>query len=131
MNPLKVFKITIVFTFLSFISIYLLRLNNYITTLEAYSSFWACCFTSVNYYLGMLSIKIGINRNYKVLMISFFGGMLIRLILLLLLVFIGLKFLEISRNIFIFLILFFYILYLLSEVSFLIFWNKEHEKNND
>ena len=131
MNSTKVIIISVIFIFISILFIYILKANQTISNLVSYSAFWALLITSINYGLGMISIKIGINRNYKVFMISFFGGMLIRLILLILLVFIGLKFLEISKNIFIFLILFFYISYLISEISYLLLLDKEHKKIND
>ncbi|PJA98659.1 MAG: hypothetical protein CO128_06120 [Ignavibacteriales bacterium CG_4_9_14_3_um_filter_30_11] len=131
MNSSKVIIISVIFILTSILSIYILKANKIISNLIAYTSIWALFITSINYGLGMISIKIGINRNYKVFMISFFGGMLIRLILLILLVFIGLQFLEIRRNIFIFLVLFFYILYLISEISYLLLLDKEHNKIND
>jgi len=69
-----------------------------------------------NFLLGLIAIKIGLNRSQN----TFFkGGMLLRLLLMLSLVFISLKFLNINKNSFIFSILFLYALYLIIEVIYL------------
>lgn len=128
-NKIIIYTILIVFIFTT--TLYILSSINYISNVIAYSGYIAILFTTINYALGMLAIKIGINQNYKIFMISVFGGMLFRLTLLILLVFIALEFLDISRNIFIFLILFFYILYLISEVFYLVLRDKKQKKIYD
>ena len=127
MNSLKIIIITSSFVLFCTLLLFILSTYNYISIINAYSGYLAILITSLNYGLGMVAIKIGIDSNYKIFMLSVFGGILIRLIILILLVFITLEFLDISRNIFIFLILFFYILYLVSEVSYLMLRDKEQE----
>ncbi len=131
MTSRKVIIITISFVVFSIISVFFISFNNLISKVDAYSIYLAILFASINFSLGILAIKIGFKRKYTVFFASVYGGMLIRLILLILLVFIALKFLDISRNIFIFLILFFYILYLISEIIYLILIDKEQKKIND
>ncbi len=80
--------------------------------------------TTFNFVLGLLAIKIGISRSDKIFILSILGGMLIRMILLLGVVFISLKFLEINHNSFIFTVLFFYIYYLIIEIIYLNFKRK-------
>lgn len=126
-NKVIIFTILVVFIFT--ITLYILSSINYISNVAAYSGSLAILFTSINYALGMLAIKVGIDQNHLIFMVSVFGGMLIRLILLILLVFIALKFLDISRNIFIFLVLFFYILYLTSEIFYLVLRDKKAQEN--
>ena len=128
-NKIIIFTILIVFIFT--ITLYILSSTNYISNITAYTGYIAILFTTINYALGMLAIKIGINQNYKIFMISVFGGMLLRLTLLILLVFIALEFLDISRNIFIFSVLFFYILYLISEIFYLVLRDIETKEIND
>ena len=124
---MKKISLVILFT----ISLFILSKYNYISNVDAYSIYLAILFTTINFSLGILAIKIGFKSNYKVFMASVFGGMLIRFISLIILVFIALKFLDISRNIFIFLVLFFYIIYLISEIFYLILLDKEQKKIND
>lgn len=126
-NKVIIFTILVVFIFT--ITLYILSSINYISNVAAYSGFLAILFTTINYALGMLAIKVGIDQKHLIFMVSVFGGMLIRLILLILLVFIALKFLDISRNIFIFLVLFFYILYLISEIFYLVLRDKKTQEN--
>ena len=80
--------------------------------------------TTINFLLGFLAIKIGFSRSDKIFITSILGGMLFRLILLLRIVFISLKFLEINDNSFIFTVLIFYIYYLIIEIFYLNFKKK-------
>ncbi len=72
-----------------------------------------------NFLLGLIAIKIGLNRSQNTFFKAILGGMLLRLLLMLSLVFISLKFLNINKNSFIFSILFLYALYLIIEVIYL------------
>lgn len=128
-NKIIIFTILIVFIFT--ITLYILSSTNYISNITAYTGYIAILFTTINYALGMLAIKIGINQSYKIFLVSVFGGMLFRLVLLIILVFIALTFLDISRNIFIFSVLFFYILYLISEIFYLVLRDIETKEIND
>lgn len=72
-----------------------------------------------NFLLGLIAIEIGITHSQDTFLKIVFGGMVLRLLLILSLVFISLKFLNISQNNFIFSILFFYVLYLIIEIIYL------------
>ena len=74
---------------------------------------------SFNFLIGLLAIKMGLKSSQAVFLKLILGGMVLRLFLMLVLVFISLKFLNIKENSFIFSILFFYILYLILEVFYL------------
>ena len=75
--------------------------------------------STFNFLLGLAAIKIGLKSSGDTFIKVFWGGMLLRLFLMLALVFISLKFLNINENSFIFSILFFYILYLIFEIIYL------------
>ena len=75
--------------------------------------------TYLNFVLGYLGIKFSECKGVNILMIAVFGGMILRLFMLLLLVFISLRFLDIRTGIFIFMIFFFYVFYLLTEILYL------------
>lgn len=77
--------------------------------------------TTLNAYLGFYSIKIGIDKPAKVFFRWIFGGMVVRLLLIIVLVVLIIAFLEINRISFIFSFLFFYIFYLIIEIIYLNF----------
>ena len=75
----------------------------------------------LNFILGLLFVSWGLNRPNKEFLASLFGGLLIRLSLLLILLTSTLFFLEINEISFIFSILFFYFFYVIIEIIYLNF----------
>jgi hypothetical protein len=75
----------------------------------------------LNFILGLMFVFWGINRPNKDFLASLFGGLLIRLSLLLILLTSTLIFLEINEISFIFSILFFYFFYVIIEIIYLNF----------
>ena len=73
----------------------------------------------LNFMLGLMFVTWGINRADKEFLASLFGGLLIRLSLLLVLLTSTLIFLEINEISFIFSILFFYFFYVIIEIIYL------------
>jgi hypothetical protein len=73
----------------------------------------------LNFLSGYLFLKFSHNRSDNIFLIMIMGGMLLRLFMILLLVFISLKFLDIKTGVFIFVIFFFYVFYLLIEILYL------------
>jgi hypothetical protein len=69
----------------------------------------------------LLFVSWGLNRPNKEFLASLFGGLLIRLSLLLILLTTTLIFLEINEISFIFSILFFYFFYVIIEIIYLNF----------
>jgi len=74
----------------------------------------------LNLSLGLIFIFFGLEKPDKIFLQSVFAGILTRLILLLTLVVLTLKFLEINDFSFIFSLLFFYFYFILIEVIYLI-----------
>ena len=72
-----------------------------------------------NFIIGLGFIFWGINRAEKFFLITFYGGMLFRLIILSVMVIVIFKFLEIDKNNFIFSLLFFYFFYVIVEIIYL------------
>jgi hypothetical protein len=72
-----------------------------------------------NFITGYFSIRISLNQSDSLFLVIFLGGMLLRLFLMLLAVFLVLRFLEILAYTFIFIIFIFYILYLISEIFYI------------
>jgi len=75
--------------------------------------------TYLNFVSGYLFLKFSQNKSDNIFLIMILGGMLLRLFMILLLVFISLKFLDIKTGVFIFVIFFFYVFYLLVEILYL------------
>ena len=70
----------------------------------------------LNFIIGLLFVSWGLNRPNKEFLASLFGGLLIRLSLLLILLTTTLIFLEINEISFIFSTLFFYFFYVIIEI---------------
>jgi len=79
----------------------------------------------INYLLGVFFINFGMNKSDSIFLQSVFAGVLSRLIILLLSVFLTLKFLEINDFNYIFSLLLFYIFYIIIEVFYLILRKKQ------
>lgn len=78
----------------------------------------AYALTTLNYFLGLLSFRLGINASDSRFVGFVAGGILIRLILLLGLTSIVLILLQIKVEVFIFIIFIFYTLYLITEILY-------------
>jgi len=110
---------TIFLVIIAIIISIILQQKGSISVQDLSSVIYAGGVTTINFILGMLSIKIGLKKSPKGFIIAFLGGMIFRLFLLLGMVFICIKFLELSRNSYIFLILFFYVFFLIIEILYL------------
>jgi hypothetical protein len=75
--------------------------------------------TYLNFVSGYIFLKLSNNKSNTIFLIMILGGMLLRLFMMLLLVFISLKFLDIKTGVFIFVSFFFYVFYLLVEILYL------------
>ena len=104
---------------LIFISILLLFQFNIISFDFLKSFILAGVITYLNFASGYLFLKFSNNKSDNIFLIIVLGGMLLRLFMILLMVFISLKFLDIKTGVFIFVIFFFYVFYLLVEILYL------------
>jgi hypothetical protein len=84
---------------------------------------YAALITTINFILGILSIKLSLKKSVKAFLILFLGGMVFRLLLMLAEVFICLKILELKGNNFIFLVFIFYVFYQIIEIFYVIYRN--------
>jgi hypothetical protein len=74
---------------------------------------------TINIIIGILLVKKLYKADYAVFVKVLIGGMTVRLLSILFIVFVVVKFLDISRNNFIFSLLFFYFFYLIIEVFYI------------
>jgi len=75
--------------------------------------------SSINFTLGMIAVKVGYKKAPDAFIKTILGGTILRLFLFIGMVIAGLKILELSRNSFIFSVLFFYIFFLIVEIFYL------------
>ena len=96
-------------------------LLSYINNSLFFTILAASLITFAAFLFGIFTIKFGMNKSHEIFIFTILGGMVVRLIGLLALVFICLKILELNPNNFIFSILFFYVFFLLVEIFYLNF----------
>ncbi len=72
-----------------------------------------------NFLIGLIILSWGFKKSNKKFLISLYGGILIRLSLLLIMLIFVLVFLEINEITFIFSVLFFYFFYVIIEIIYL------------
>ena len=108
---------------LLFLILYIISVWNY---KMFYSALLGAIIVILNFIIGFLFIKFSLSRSNKIFQIMLWGGMVFRLIFILFLVLILLKFLELNTIGFIFSILFFYVFYLIIEILYLNFKKIEH-----
>jgi hypothetical protein len=89
-----------------------------------FSLFCGFIFSTFNFFLGVLSIHFGFEKSDKIFLIIVFGGLIVRLFLMLILIVIALQFLFVRLNSFIFTTFIFYFYYLIVEIFIL-----THKKN--
>ena len=118
-NEQQLFGFCIVFSFLTLIIVTIFFLLSSISVLIFKSILLGAILSIINFAIGLLLIKLSVNKSENIFLLSLWGGLLFRLILGLSLVLITLIFLEINTYGFIFSILFFYVFYLLIEIFYL------------
>lgn len=120
MTPAKRILLSVlIFGFASNILLWFLSEEFYSEYSVLTSIFWGNFFAFLNLLLGLSIIFWGINKSHRLFLISLFGGSIIRMIIMLVLVLISLKFLELNMGNFIFSLLFFYFFYLITEIIYI------------
>lgn len=92
-----------------------------------FSFFAALLINSLNLISAMLLFRYSMNKSTKIFLISNLGGMVLRMMLMLIIFIISLKTLNIDQYAFIFTFLVFYFISLFGEI---IYFHKKQLKNN-
>ena len=120
MTPSKSILLSvIIFGFTINLLLLILSVEIYSESSDLISVFWGNFFAFLNLLLGLSFISWSYNKSHQLFLISLFGGSIIRLIIMLVLVLISLKFLELNTRNFIFSLLFFYFFYLIIEIIYI------------
>ena len=120
MTEHKLLKLSFIFIFLLFLSVFLLHYYSIISYENLFSILIAAVYTTINFVIAVVSIEYLEKRSADTAPGSFMKWMLIRMVVLILLIIFSFEFLDIKQNSFIFSILIFYIYYLIIEVIFLV-----------
>jgi hypothetical protein len=123
--PRRFLSIGIIVSFLILIILLILSFGTSDNRIIFKSFLFSDLITFQNFVFGLLFILYGIKRSDKIFLISIFGGLILRLGIMLGLVLVCLKSLEINEISFIFSLLFFYIFYAIIEIIYLVFSKKQ------
>ena len=120
MSEHKLLKLSFIFIFVLFLSVYLLHHFSIITYENLFSILIAAIYTTINFVIAVVSIEYIEKKSADAALGNFMKGMLVRMVVLILLIIFSFKFLDIKQNSFIFSILIFYIYYLIIEIIFIL-----------
>ena len=120
MSEHKLLKLSFIFIFVLFLSVYLLHHFSIITYENLFSILIAAIYTTINFVIAAVSIEYIEKKSADAALGNFMKGMLARMVVLILLIIFSFKFLDIKQNSFIFSILIFYIYYLIIEIIFIL-----------
>ena len=120
MSEHKLLKLSFIFIFVLFLTVFLLHYYSIITYADLFSILLAAILATINFVIAVVSIEFLEKRSVEAALGNFMKGMMVRMVVLILLIIFSFKFLDIKQNSFIFSILIFYIYYLIIEIIFLL-----------
>ena len=110
---------SVIIPLIAFLIIQFLYFSNSIDFASYKSYTFGIIIAALNFLIGFLTIKIGLNKPNKSFLIIVFGGVVIRFFLIFALIILTLSFLYVRMNSFIFTTFTFYFYYLIVEVLYL------------
>ena len=114
---IKYLKIPTIFIVLIVISVYLLNGLDEITFITRDSILYACLIAAINFLIFIWMTDYSFKKSNKIFLIFSLGGIGIRVFLMLILVFLVIKFLKIDEFKFIFTFFLLYVLFLIYEIN--------------
>jgi hypothetical protein len=114
----KILIIFSVFIILVFLSGYYLYYSNTLSVSTWIAFISGLSLTTLNFYLGIISVLAALNASDKRFLIIILGGIFFRLVMLLIGVYAGIRLLEIRIDVFIFVIFVSYTIYLVFEIFY-------------
>lgn len=119
LNKKLFISLSIVIPLIAFLSIQFLYFSKNIGFASYKSYTFGILIAALNFLIGFLTIRIGMNKPNKSFLIIVFGGVVIRFFLIFTLIILTLSFLYVRMNSFIFTTFTFYFYYLIVEVLYL------------
>ena len=120
MKKNRIFYFFSIIPVLFFITLVIFLMTKNLNSDLFFSLFYGFIFSTINFFLGVLSIHFGFEKSDKIFLIIVFGGLVIRLFLMFILIVITIQFLFVRLNSFIFTTFIFYFYYLIVEIFILI-----------
>lgn len=124
-NEKSLRRFTIFLTLSAFIIVTILFVSSVVSFLNFISFILGTSLSLFYFLVGFFLLNYSINKPDNIFLIFLWGGMLLRIILMLSLVFIILYFLEINTVTFIFSLCIFYVFYLFNEIFHLLIRSKQ------
>lgn len=119
MKKNRIFYFFSIIPVLFFITLVIFLMTKNLNSDLFFSLFYGFIFSTINFFLGVLSIHFGFEKSDKIFLIIVFGGLVIRLFLMFILIVIAIQFLFVRLNSFIFTTFIFYFYYLIVEIFIL------------
>ena len=119
MKKNRIFYFFSIIPVLFFISLVIFLMTKNLNSDLFFSLIYGFIFSTINFFLGVLSIHFGFEKSDKIFLIIVFGGLVIRLFLMFILIVIAIQFLFVRLNSFIFTTFIFYFYYLIVEIFIL------------
>ena len=116
---MKLSSLLISIPFLILVVVIGLYLGGKIETVNFNSFLFGFLISTLHLTIGILSIRLGLNKSDSIFLIIVFGGLILRFFLILALILLILKFLFVRLNSFIFITFIFYFYYLIIEIYIL------------
>lgn len=113
----KIYKQIIITVFVIYTCLYSLYLLNYITIEFLTASIYSGLLNLANAFTAIAIFNVAVKKNNKGFLIFNFGGMTVRLLLLLISIFIFFKLTDIDKYGFIILFFVFYFVFLIYEIN--------------
>jgi hypothetical protein len=110
---------SVIIPLITFLIIQFLYFSNSIDFTLYKSYTFGILIAALNFMIGFLTIRLGLNKPNKSFLIIVFGGVVIRFFLIFALIILTLSFLYVRMNSFIFTTFTFYFYYLIVEVLYL------------
>ncbi len=129
---MKLNKIFILIPFLFFVSLQGFNFWGNLDSVTFNSLLYGFIIPTLTFLIGITSIRIGLDKSDRIFLVVVFGGLILRLFIVLILIILTLKFLFVSLNSFIFTTFIFYFYYLIVEIIILTQkTNIKFKTNND
>jgi len=114
---IKLLKIPLAICFIIVLVVFILEYMSIILTITRDSILYAVLISAINFLIFVLLTEYSYKKNNKLFLLYNLGGMGIRIILMLLLVFITIKFLKVDEFEYIFAFFLLYIVFLVYEIN--------------
>lgn len=128
---MKLNKVFILLPIVLLVLAFILLFTGKIETILFSSFLYGFIISTLSFILGLFSIQFGLEKSDRIFLVVVFGGLVIRLFLILMLIIITINFLFVSLNWFILITFIFYFYYMIIEIYILLQKKNTGSKKNN